>query len=247
LTRTFNNILICLPTVSQSMMAGTALSVAYVVKALAANGINAELHNIDSAEIVTARDMFANMVLHSDRWDGLLFIDSDMAFDARLVLKLVDRGEDVTAAACPRRSLNIERMLSSLRISGNMPRAVAEASNFTVKFDWAESVTRPTEVQDGFCSVAAVGMAVALISRNCLIDMVEAEVVAPRFDLQTGGGKTCWSFFGVKEVEGHRYGEDYSFCHRWNADMGRAISVCIDEHVSHIGQFDYRARYSDLL
>lgn len=243
----FRNILICLPTVSQSMMAGTALSVAYVVKALSANGINADVHNINSAEIVTARDMFANMVLHSDRWDGLLFIDSDMAFDASLVMKLVRRGEDVAAAACPRRSLNIERMISSLRIDGNMPRALANASDFTVKLDWATSSNRPTKIDNGFCKAAAVGMAVALISKRCLSEMVEAKVVTLRSDLYTSGEKACWSFFAIKEVDGHRYGEDYSFCHRWTAQMGRSISVCMDEQVSHIGQFEFKARYADLL
>jgi hypothetical protein len=73
-------LLIALPTVGHFMKSQTAIAVANTVKVLQQRGINAELHNIDSAEIVTARDMFANMVLHSSRWDAMLFIDADMGF-----------------------------------------------------------------------------------------------------------------------------------------------------------------------
>ena len=245
--RKFNNIVICVPTVSQTMMSSTAITIANVVKALQKANVEADLHNIDSCEIVTARDMFANMLLHSSRWDGMLFIDSDMAFDPRLVLKLLARNEDVTAAACPRRKLDLGQLVSSASADGNLDRALAKASEFTVKFEWKAGKSPPPKPRKGFVPAAAVGMAIALISRQALIDMTQAGVVDVRGDLRTGDGKSCWSFFKVIEVDGHRYGEDYSFCHRWTAQMGRSISVCVDESVSHIGAFSYKARYSDLL
>lgn len=241
------NILIALPTVSQSMMSGTAVTIAKVMNALHSRGIGADLHNIDSAEIVTARDMFANMVLHSNSWDGLLFIDSDMAFSPRLVLKLVDKRADVTAAVCPRRILNLDRLVQGARTHGDLLKATAQASEFTVKFDWEGRRNSPERVIQGFCSAAAVGMACALISRKALIQMSKTDFVQPRHDLRTSGGATCWSFFGNVETEGHRFGEDYSFCYRWTALMKQKLWVCIDEHVTHIGRFDYKARYADLL
>ena len=243
----FKNVLICLPTVSQTIMSSTAITVAQTVKALHLAGVNADLHNIDSAEIVTARDMFANMLLHSNRWDALLFVDSDMAFDPQLILKLLARSEEVTAAACPRRSMDLDRLISSARIDGDMARAVAAASNFTVKFGWDHGTEPKPTAQHGFVAASAVGMAVALISRKALAEMVKAGVVEVRHDLKTGDGQPCWSFFKIRDADGHRYGEDYSFCYRWTAQMKRPLAVCVDEPVSHIGQFAYTARFVDLL
>jgi hypothetical protein len=242
----FRSILLALPTTSQSVKSATTLTIAKVVKQLLVAGIDVDLHNIDSAEIVTARDMFANMVLHSAKWDGLLFIDSDMAFDARVVSRLIERDEDVVAAACPRRSLNFDRLLAGAQAHGNFRKAVAQGSDFTVKLDWEGKRLTPARSNGGFCSAVAVGMACALISRNALLQMVEQGVVTPRADLQSPAGP-CWSFFGIVEAMGQRFGEDYSFCYRWTSLMKRQLSVCMDEDISHIGHFDYTARYSDSL
>lgn len=242
----FRNILIALPTVSRSMKSGTAMTVARMVRALERNGISVDLHNIDSAEIVTARDMFANMVLHTPKWDGLFFIDSDMGFSPELALKMLAHGAEVAAAASPRRTLNLERFILAAQEEGDLARARARASDFTVLFDWAGKRS-PDAVTDGFCNAAAAGMAIALISRTALEAMVQAKVVEPRLDLNASGGGTCWSFFGILENDGHRIGEDYSFCYRWTKLMGRELHVCIDEEVQHIGDYEYSARFADLL
>ena len=53
----FHSILIGLPTMGGSMKTGTMLSIVDAVRALEARGIATAIHNVDSAEIVTARDM----------------------------------------------------------------------------------------------------------------------------------------------------------------------------------------------
>ncbi len=241
------SILIALPTVGHFMKSDTAIAVAKTVKLLQQRGINADLHNIDSAEIVTARDMFANMVLHSSRWDAMLFVDADMGFPERLILRMVDVEADVTAAACPRRTLDFQRFVAAAQKDGNLDKARSAASDFTVGFSWDPNAQPWIEAKDGFCSVASVGMAIALISKATLHAMVDAKVVEPRLDLNASGGGTCYSFFGIVDNEGHRLGEDYSFCYRWTKLMGRKILVCIDEEISHVGDFRYSGRFADLL
>lgn len=242
----FRNILIALPTVSRGMKVGTAITVAKVVQMLERSGIGVNLHNIDSAEIVTARDMFANMVLHTPQWDGLFFIDSDMGFSPNLAVKMLERGAELTAAASPRRTLDLGRLVAAAQEHGDLTKAQARASDFTVRFDWAGK-RFPDSVTEGFSTAAAAGMAIALIHRSVFEAMVKAKVVEPRLDLNASGGETCWSFFGILENNGHRLGEDYSFCYRWTKLMGRELQVCLDEVVSHIGDYDYKARFVDLL
>ena len=241
-----SRLLIALPTTSQSMKSSTALTIANLVKLLQSHGIDTYLHNIDSAEIVTARDMFANMVLYSDDLDGLIFIDSDMAFDPEVMLKMLRAEKEVVAAACTRRTLNLSTLLAGAQQHGNVPRAIAQASDFTVKLSWDDHNSVPVEISNGFCRAAAVGMACAYISKSALVAMVEAKVVEPRLDLSAGPGQTCWSFFSPAAPDGVRLGEDYSFCYRWTQLMKRELFVCVDEAIIHCGDYNYTARFIDL-
>lgn len=244
----YKHILIALPTVSRGMKSSTAIAVARTALMLQAHGIAVDFHNIDSAEIVTARDMFANMLLYHDSWDAMLFVDSDMGFEPNLVLKLVAQGAGVAAAACPRRTIDLVTLINTATQHGDLDRARSQASAFTVFHDWdnRDSGTL-SDVRDGFCSAAACGMAIALIGKPALQRMVAEKVVEPRLDLNASGGQTCYSFFGILEPGGARLGEDYSFCYRWTKMLGGDLRVCMDEVVSHYGDFDYYGRYTDLL
>lgn len=227
------------------MKTGTTLSIVDTMQALQTRGIRAEIHNVDSAEIVTSRDMMANMVLHSDQWDGLLFIDSDMGFRPELIVKLLEANAEVAAAACPRRQLNLERFAAATRDHNNMAKAIAQASDFTVNFSWADEPAQ-VEIQNGLVKAAAVGMAIALIAKSALTALVQAKIVEIRRDLSSGTGQPCYSFFEIVSPKGRRLGEDYSFCYRWTAKLKRDLLVCVDEEVSHFGFYPYKARFADL-
>ena len=242
----YRSVLIAVPTTSQSMLAATALSIAGATRALTQAGVDVGLHNIDSAEIVTARDMFANMVLHSTAWDSLLFIDSDMSFPERLIQRMMAFGAPVVAAAYPRRSLNLAALAAGLQSHGDTARALAEASSFTVKLSW-KGAPEVISMRDGFCKGAAVGMGCALISRGALEKMVKAKIVRPRSDLRSSDGETCYSFFDHVKLAGERLSEDYSFCHRWTAQLREELWICTDEEIAHVGQFEYRASFASLL
>jgi hypothetical protein len=242
----YRNILIGLPTMGGSMKTGTALSIVDAVRALEMRGISTYIHNIDSAEIVTSRDMMANMVLHSNEWDALLFIDSDMAFRPELIIKLLEADAEVAAAACPRRQLDLGRFAAASQAHGDMDKAIAQASDFTVNFSWKDDAPTEVPVQNGFVKASAVGMAIALIGKSALTALVQAKLVEKRRDLSSGTGAPCYSFFEIVSPRGGRLGEDYSFCYRWTARLKRDLLVCIDEEVTHIGHYPFKARFSAL-
>ena len=228
------------------MKSGTAITLAGVVKLLTQRGLDVDLHNIDAAEIVTARDMFANMILFSDKWDGLFFLDSDMRFEPTLVGRMLDTGADVVGTAYTRRALDLEGVIRGVGEGMPLDRALARASEFNFKAAWEDGPVE-LKVENGFVAGAAFGMGCAIITKRALTDMIDEKVVRPRLDLSAGPGTTCWSWFEPLEHEGTRLGEDYSFCYRWNRQMGRELLVCIDERLGHIGGYEYGARYLDLL
>ena len=243
--KSIRHILVALPTVSRGMKSNTAISVAQAVAALQANGVATTLHNIDSAEIVTARDMFANMLLHTPQWDALLFVDSDMGFQPSLILRMLAQDAEVVAAACPRRTLDLAKLIQASNAGDSIEVARSRASDFTVLSEWGDR-KGSMQVRDGFVSAAAAGMAIAIISKTALQAMVAGKVVERRLDLNSATGAPCWSFFGILAADGTRLGEDYSFCYRWTKLLGRKLPVCVDETVSHMGDFEYRGRFADV-
>ncbi len=170
-----------------------------------------------------------------------------MGFPERLILRMLDVEGDVTAAACPRRTLDLQRFVAAAQAHGDFDRARFAASDFTVGFGWEPDAKQTIQPIDGFCSAASVGMAIALITKAALHAMVDAKVVEPRLDLTASGGGACYSFFGILDNKGHRLGEDYSFCYRWTKLMGRKILVCVDEEIAHVGDFAYSGRFADVL
>jgi hypothetical protein len=191
--------------------------------------------------------MFANMLLYTEGWDGLIFIDSDMGFEPDLVGRMLGLDEEVVGIASTRRTLDLPQLTQSIRGGEDDARAIACASSFIFMPNWSDQAPKQITARDGFASGAAMGMGLACIRKTALTSMIEAGVVRPRLDLNAGPGRTCYSFFEVLEEQGQRLSEDFSFCHRWTRQMGRELWVCIDTPIAHIGSFEYQARYIDAM
>jgi hypothetical protein len=241
------NILIAVPTTGGQMKSRTAESLAQLMKVLTKNGIDADLRNINNSDIVTVRNQYANSLLNSDKWDSLLFIDSDMAFTPRVVLRMIKLNAPVSAAACTKRHIDLEKFANGIREHGDMERARAEASFFNTLITWDNSKKTIVQMKDGFYSMAAVGMAMCLIQKSALEAMIEEGAVEQRQDVYEGVKRTSWAFFDFVKYHDLTLTEDYSFCHRWTHMMKRPLWVCADEIVEHIGDFPYWGRYSTML
>jgi hypothetical protein len=238
------SLLIAVPTTGGSMKAKTAESLVNLMRALTQHGIAAQLYNINNSDIVTVRNMYANMVLDSDRWDGLLFIDSDMQFTPRVINRMISLNEPVSAAACTKRHIDLEKFGESMRDHGDIELAQAEAVKFNTMLRWDNRKKARIRHRAGFYTMAAVGMAVCLIRRSALQLMVDEGAVEERMDVYDGIPKKSWAFFDFIKYSGVTLTEDYSFCHRWTHVMQRNLWICTDEIVHHIGDFPYSGRYS---
>ena len=238
------NILVAVPTTGGMMKAKTAESLVNLMKFLTKSGINAHLHNINNSDIVTVRNIYANMVFDSDRWDSLLFIDSDMSFTPRVISRMINLNEMVCAAACTKRQIDLDKFAQAIRDHGDKDRAQAESVYFNTLLRWDNRRDIKVKQRGGFFTMAAIGMAVCLIRRSALKLMVEQGAVERRIDVYEGITKKSWAFFDFLKYSGVTLTEDYSFCHRWTHAMEQPLWVCADEIVEHIGDFPYSANYS---
>jgi hypothetical protein len=242
-----NSVLVAVPSTGGVIKSKTAETLFGVARVLTANGVRCDLLNVDGSDVVTVRNFYANRVLRSQRWDGLLFVDSDMAFDPALVMRLMKFNASITAAACTTRELDLKKFHEAMLDHGDIDRAKADSSRFTVlkTFDTRRKIV--SKRRDGFYTMAAVGMAVCLIRKTALRAMVHEGAVEKRADVRDGVKSESWAFFDHYRLGDMVLLEDYSFCYRWTELMKRPLWVCTDAAVQHLGDFAYGAKYQSVL
>jgi hypothetical protein len=240
-------ILVAVPSTGGVFKSKTATSLFRLASALTANGAQPSILNLDGSDVITVRNMYANLVLDSDRWDALLFVDSDMEFEPRLVLRMLKLNADVVGVACTTRALDLGAYRAALGEHGDDTLARAQASRFNVLLTFDNKRGATIHHRDGFYSLAAVGMAVCLIRKRALQAMVAEGAVDKRQDVKDLVVTETHGFFDHLDVSGIRLLEDFSFCYRWTEKMGRKLWVCVDEQVGHIGEFTYGAKYKPVL
>ncbi len=152
------SVLIAIPTMGGLIKIKTTEAIVSLVRILTQSGINADLINIDSSDIVTARNYYANLLIKSNDWDALLFIDADMQFPPNLIMRMIAFDVEVVAAAYPKRVLNLEAFAAAVREHGNIGKALSHGSDFNVLATWEETARRRLDVRSGFGKMAAVGM-----------------------------------------------------------------------------------------
>lgn len=246
------HILIAVPTMAGLMKAKTATTLVMLMRQLTRAGVTAEYLNIDSSDIVYARNLYARAVLNSKVLDGLLFVDSDMEFRPALVLRMLARDADVVGVAYPKRALNLDRFARAMAEAGAYTedakiRALADTYQYTVVPSWDAPGVGQLQVARGFAKMAAVGMGCTLISKTALQAMIEGKVVDRRKDIIDGVEQVGWGFFDCLKAGDVTLSEDFSFCYRWTRLLGRDLWVCVDAPIAHLGEFPFQTRYLDRL
>lgn len=205
-------------------------------------GIVSELSFLERTDIVPVRNHFASRVVHDPSKTHLLCVDDDMDFLPQTVLKLIASGYRVAGAACPRRKIDIQRLVEWAK-SCDARTAEARATPVAARLQPGQTELHPV---NGFIEVEGTGMGLTLIAREALVQLtdhirvqkIDAETLAPL-------EKPVYGFFD------HIYSdppmsEDHSFCHRWRK-LGGKIHVYIDDTVGHIGDFNYKLKFRDVL
>ncbi len=236
------SLLIATPTTGGTIKAKTAETLSNLVKVLTRLNIDTQVHIINNSDIVTARNLYANMVFNSERWDALLFIDSDMSFKPEVIVRLIKLNVPVSAVACTKKIMELDKFASSFAVHNDIERARTESVYFNTMLSWGGAFTvRRTE---GFVTAAAVGMAVCLIKKQALKALVAGDAVEQRLNVYEGVKSTSWGFFDYTKHDGITLTEDYAFCYRWTKLLGRPLWVSTDAAVDHIGDFNYSGNYS---
>ncbi len=211
-------------------------------------GWRPQFASLDGSDVTAARNHFANLVLRQPGFTHLVMIDSDMACDGEVILRLLRAGRPVVGAAYAKRRLDLDALARAAR---GAERSLAEITALALRYNLSLESGTSVQVTNGMCRVERMALGCAAIRRDALEGLVAAGLAPARSDavLQSLGLEGPFhDFFGqVTLPGGGRLSEDYSFCHRWRSVPGNEIWALVDAQVGHVGEMVFGAPYLDRL
>ena len=249
-------ILIAQPT-SGSVVTGTVGYLMDLGRALSQAGIAWDYRALTLAEIALSRNIFASYVIADNVFSHVLFMDADMGVHPPTVLRMIDFGQPVVAAACPKRFLDWD--LFRQRVDAEAERPAAERRPTQELLDLAHSYNVEPHLSDGtsfvperrgpFLTVPAIGTGLMLIHRDVFEIMLAHGSARARpgyRDLPLLEKAPVCDFFAPREAPDGSMAEseDISFCRRWVEECGGKIWADVDSRVLHFGMRGHVGRYA---
>src|SRR2546430_9197977 len=226
------DIFIFVPGFGQIITSATFLCTHAIRALLGSKGIGGGISTLSFPDIAELRSMA--LTIWYDTMPGsshMLFIDSDMACPPEMIVDMLLFDEPLVGAIYPQRKLPLS---------------------------WAGSGTGSsvTQRRGDFMEVEGVGFGFTLIRRDCIEKMIEKypELIDTRLHLHpagetlraTGTNRLLRRFEKLDLPDGGIVSEDLSFCIRWR-QAGGQVWASIGHRISHVGPYDFAARYLDVI
>ena len=172
--------------------------------------------------ITKVRNRIVRRFLESEN-EYLVFIDSDMVFEAKDILALIDSDADLCAINYRYRKPEMKWSARPEFDDNGDIQAVKDKKGLT----WVKT--------------EAAGTGLMAIHRRAL------EKMAVNYgNLIYDDSGPALALFDFELLDGHYYGEDYLFCKRWKA-LGGDIWTLADAMVGHVGETAYTGNFQDYL
>ena len=224
-------VFVAVPAYGEHMSTRTVNALLGLQRSLLAHDCSGGYGSLSFPDIGEIRNIFLTVWYDKVQTSHLLFIDSDMGFDAQLVIDMLSIDKPLVGALCPKRKLPIE-------FAGRALKGDARIIN------------------NAFMEVDGIGAAVMLIRRDAvdavlgrypeLIDEVSWKNHAAKGMLDSYGVTRLIRGFDPLYVDGEKFSEDLSFCRRYR-DTGGEIWANISHQITHVGMYDYGGRYLDVI
>lgn len=167
-----------------------------------------------------ARNFLANRFLNETHASHLLFIDDDMGFNVEELAAMFEwRNREVVAAMCPKRRIDWTRIKAIVQAYPDIAPAALDnlAGDYTGMFKLSGDA-QTMKIGAEPLRVDAIGTGIMLISRDCLVHLIDAAALPTASD--EGADYPIYSFFRSTAVGGRLQGEDYHFCDLVNRHGG---------------------------
>lgn len=186
-------------------------------------GIKSSLLLSDGASIEKARNQLVARFMQNEDYTHLLFVDADIGWKVRELLRLIAFNRDIVSVACRKKKTDL---------------------SWTVNFG-SEDVL----VEDGLLEAEGIGCGFMLIKRHVIEKMEKAyphlKVSDPESWNEEDYGAQ-YALFQFELKDGHYWSEDLTFCRRWRA-IGGKIWIDPEGDLIHVGKYEYRGSLSSVV
>ena len=208
--------------------------------------------NLMKSSLVTqGRNMCVSEFLKSD-YSHLLFIDSDISFNAGAAERLVAQDKDVISIPYPLKDMNWDKGMHMIN-EGKIKEAKDLRNKAFYRYPFKVQNNNEIRIQNGVIEVTHSPTGFMLIKREVFTKMIKAYPHLRIDQDQVINGKNVrlehmWNFFDTEfDPEKHTYlGEDFAFCKRWK-DIGGTCHAWIMDYITHVGEHQYTGRFADEL
>ncbi len=237
------HVMLAMPCFGSMIYRGCFHSILELQKLCTSNNIILTVQTLGQESLINrARCYFSALILANKHIDYLLFIDSDITFDPKTILRMIQFNKELVCAVYPKKGLSFDRIIElSKNPLVNINNIQQLALDYVVNFD-----TDNIEVQDGFAKCLYSGTGCMLIQRTVFEQMKE-KFPEKKYINDVGGYNTSpevvdnfYSFFNtfVCEKSKRLLSEDYAFIELWRT-MGGTVWVDLQATLIHTGNFDY--------
>lgn len=221
--RTQREVWIAIPAYTGQIHLGTMRSIVSDMLAFADRGDKVTIFDESgNAMIADCRALIVSNFLAGTGTD-LIFVDSDVMWEAGALLKLVDHPVDFVAAAYRQR-----RDPENYCISWRTDRDEL----------WSDPKT-------GLLEVEGVPFGCVKLTRAALEKMVKG-YPETEFYVEVAPNQTSHALFDPYRIGKLKFGEDYSFCRRWR-DLGENIWIDPEIKMAHVGYKTFQGCIGDWL
>lgn len=207
-------------------------------------GVQAKFSFLFNESLITrARNYLVDEFLNRSDCTHMLFIDSDIHFEARDVLALLALDKDVAGGPYPKKAIKWRSIKRALEMNPQMDAGILDKLTGDYVFNPVKgtqqfSVTEPLEVME-------IGTGFMMVKREVFPKFAAAyphlkyrpdHVGQAHFD----GTRYIHAYFDtVIDKDSERYlSEDYMFCQWWR-NIGGKIYLCPWMKTSHIGTYHF--------
>lgn len=188
-----------------------------------------------------ARNTVAMSFLNSGL-DYLLFVDSDIGFQAKSIIRLVNSGYDVCGVAYPKKEIDWEKIKRIAPDCKDAAELEMRAMNYVINFPDPSKITI---TPDKFAEVQDLGTGFMLIHRSVFLKMIEAYPAMKHMAPVASDGKPIddkphYAFFDAQvDPESQQFlTEDWQFCRQWQR-IGGKVWLDLTGVLSHTGSMHF--------
>jgi len=215
------------------------------------NDVLASFQVMKSSLVTQGRNLCVSSFMES-KHTHLLFVDSDIDFQAQSIFKMVAADKDVISVPYPLKQLMWDKAYE--RISkGSIKNAKDLKFKGLYTYPMKVQDEKNIKIKDGVIEVTHSPTGCMLIKREVIEKMIKAYPEKEIIQKTVINGELInrpyfYNLFDTEfdPVNKSYLGEDFAFCKRWK-DLGGKCYALITDRITHVGEHQYRGCFADEL